>query len=162
MTSPTLPRSLFLVVLSLSLTGSLALSACTEERPAYPRIVVGSDDNQSASNRPSASDPDARPTEETNGDARGDSSAVCTFTNFSSASSGFGCVTTENYSCMGNPVTITCDCETSFLCSCGAITTPANCATPCGGADENVRAQCGVDARRPNGSDGGFDASFLD
>lgn len=154
-------RPLVLLVPVLAVVGSVVASACSEERPSYPRIVIGNDSNQSGSSPTSPSDPDARAGTDA-ADARSDASAVCTFSTFSSSSSALGCITTESYTCAGTPVTISCDCENTFLCSCGIITTPANCGNPCGGADENIRAQCGVDATRPTPSDAGSDASLLD
>ncbi|MFO0663863.1 MAG: hypothetical protein U0174_07925 [Polyangiaceae bacterium] len=87
-----------------------------------------------------------------------DSGASCTFVNLSgSSSSGGACSTTEEYSCNGSTVEITCDCPAN-TCKCGAVTTAANCAKGCA-ATESIRATCGVDTAPPTSDGGGSSSS---
>lgn len=158
------PRRLSATPLALVLlaTATMSASACTSSEPNLPNLpyVVSSGGASSSGGRQSGGKTDDSGTQRDTGTDAGDSGAVCTFINSSRTADLTGCSIQEDYSCNKLALTIFCDCKTTFTCTCGNVTTLADCSNDCSGTTANIRAQCGVDTTPPIRDASPNDAAF--
>lgn len=154
-----LPRLVAAAPLALVLLATVSESACTASEPNLPYVVSSGGASSSGGGQSGGKTDDSGTRRDTGTDA-GDSGAVCTFINSSRTADLTGCSLEEDYSCSNLALTIFCDCKTTFTCTCGNVTTLADCSNDCSGTTANIRAQCGVDTTPPVRDASANDAAF--